>query len=306
MRDDLDLSELAVFVEVARHGGFSRAARALGLPRSTVSRKISDLEARLGARLFQRTTRRVQLTFAGRELAARAPRIVDEVDNARRAIADLTSAPRGAVRMTAPIALSAVGSLVADYLARYPDVDVELVCTDRRVDLVEERFDVALRAGASPDSTLVSRRVGAVRRVLVAAPKVAAGLRRATSLDELSRRPCVAFAPEGATWELARDGRRRAVQVRPRLVANDYQVLHEVARAGLGVALLPEHLCADDLRDGRLVAVLPSWSAPEVPLFALWPSSRHASPALVALVEHLARALAVSGAGRGLSQKSRQ
>lgn len=292
---DLDLSELVVFSEVARRGGFSLAARALGMPRSTVSRKVGDLEARLGVRLLQRTTRKVQLTFAGRELHERCVRIVAELDDARRAIANLGAAPRGTVRMTAPIALSAVGPLVADYLVRHPDVDVELVCTDRRVDLVEERFDVALRAGASPDSTLLSRKVGSVRRRLVAAPKVAAGLRRATSLDELGSRPCIAFAPEGTRWELARDGQKAAVNVHPRLVVNDYQVMHAVARAGFGVALLPEHLCADDLREGRLAVVLPSWSAPEVPLFALWPSSRHVSPAVIALLEHLSRGLDVAG-----------
>ncbi len=291
MREELELSSLVVFVEVAQRGGFSLAARALELPRATVSRKIAELEASLGARLFQRTTRRVQLTFAGRELHARAVRIIDELVDARRAIAELSSAPRGTVRVTAPLALSLIGPLIADFLARHAEVAIELVCTDRRVDLVEERFDVALRAGPSPDSTLVSRRVGAVRRLLVAAPKVAAGLRRATSLEELEKRPCVAFAPEGSTWELLREGRRRAVKLRPRLVVNDYQVLHEVARAGFGVALLPEHLCADDLREGRLDVVLPSWSAPEVPLFALWPSSRHLSPAVAALVTHLAEGL---------------
>jgi DNA-binding transcriptional LysR family regulator len=285
----VDLEAILVFTRVVQGGSFTAAAKALGMPKSTVSRKLAELETRVGARLLQRTTRTLSVTDIGRAYYEHCTRIVAELEEAELALAELKSTPRGVIRVTVPLAISMLGSVFAEYLALYPEVHLELVCTDRRVDLVEERFDLALRAGATPDSSLVARRLGQIRRRLVAAPEVLKKLGKPKDPAELETKPCLAFAPEGGTWELQRGAKNSAVTIRPRLVVNDYEMLRAVVRAGFGIALLPEHLCAEDLREGRLVPVLDAWSAPEVPLFALYPSARHLSPTVMALLDLLRR-----------------
>lgn len=290
----VDLDEILTFTKVVQGGSFTAAATAIGMPKSTVSRKISDLEARVGARLLQRTTRRVSLTDIGRVYYEHCLRIVAEIEEAQLAVSQLQSEPRGLLRVTAPLAFSFLGPIFAEYLRLFPDVEVDLVCTDRMVDLVEEHFDLALRAGATPDTSLVARRLGAVRRRLVAAPEIAKRLDKSTELAELAGHPCIAFAPERETWKLRSGAKNAELTVRPRLVVNDYEMLRSVARAGFGIALLPEYMCAEDLLAGRLVPVLASWSAPEVPMFALYPSTRHLAPKVVALLDLLRQRLVLS------------
>ncbi len=292
----IDLDAILVFTRVVQGKSFTAAAKALGMPKSTVSRKLAELEARVGARLLQRTTRTVSLTDIGRVYYERCVRIVAEIEEAELAVAELKSTPRGVIRVTVPLALSMLGPVLAEYLRLYPEVRVDLLCTDRRVDLIEERFDLALRAGATPDSSLVARRLGRIRRRLVAAPQVLKKLGKPRDLRDLETRPCLAFAPEGGTWDLQRGAKNAAVTVEPRLVVNDYEMLRAVARAGFGIALLPEHLCAEDLREGRLLPVLDAWSAPEVPVFALYPSARHLSPTVMALLELLRQRLSFAAA----------
>jgi DNA-binding transcriptional LysR family regulator len=295
-RIDVDLDEILVFTRVVQGGSFTAAAKALRMPKSTVSRKVSELEARIGARLLQRTTRTSSLTDVGRVYYEHCVRIVAEIEEAQLAVAELESTPRGLLRVTVPLALSILGPILAEYLARFPDVRIDLLCTDRRVDLVEERFDLALRAGETPDSSLIARPLGRIRRRLVAAPQVAKKLGKPRDLADLETKPCLAFAPEGSTWELERGAKTAKVTVQPRLVVNDYEMLRSVARAGFGVALLPEHLCAEDLRAGRLVPVLDAWSAPDVPVFALYPTARHLSPTTMALLELLRERLSFDAA----------
>jgi DNA-binding transcriptional LysR family regulator len=182
-------------------------------------------------------------------------------------------------------------------------VEVELVCTDRRVDLVEERFDVAIRAGHAPDSTLTSRRLGAVSRILVATPAVVARIGRVALPTSLRDCATVAFAAEGTTWRLTSGGKVAEVRLRPRLVVNDYDMLLSLTQAGCGVALLPEYLCREDLERGRLRRLLPAWAAPEIPVFALYPSRRHLSPKVLALLELLSDRLELGGAPRRRSSR---
>lgn len=289
---NVDLSEIFVFLRVVQRGSLTAASTALRMPKSTVSRKLSELENRVGARLLQRTTRRIALTDIGRTYYDHCVRIAADIEEAQAAVARLQVTPRGLMRVTAPVAFTLLGPIVAEYLRLHPDVEIELVCTDRRVDLVEERYDLALRAGETPDSSLVARKLGGVRRVLVAAPPVASRLGRVRQLSDLERHPCLAFAPEGNTWALTSGAKTAALDVRPRLTVNDYEMLHSVARAGFGIALLPDYLCADDLAAGRLVRVLESWSAPEVPVFALYPSARHLAPTIISFLDLLRERLA--------------
>ena len=159
----MDLNEMLVFARVVQAGSFTAAAAALGMPKSTVSRKVSDLEERLHSRLLQRTTRKLSLTDVGRTYYDYCARIVGEVEDAERAVSTLQETPRGLLRVTAPINVAFLGPIVSDYLKRYPEVRLDLFCTGRTVDLVEERFDLGIRAGALADSTLIARRLGSAK-----------------------------------------------------------------------------------------------------------------------------------------------
>src|ERR1043166_1016329 len=166
----MDLNEITVFTRVVQAGSFTAAARQLGMPKSTVSRKVADLEARLDARLLQRTTRKLSLTDAGRTYFDYAARIVSEIEDAERAVSSLQQTPRGLLRVTAPVSASFLASAISGFMKKYPDVQLELLNTARVVDLVEERFDVGIRMGALADSSIIAKSIGKVRFVLIASP----------------------------------------------------------------------------------------------------------------------------------------
>ena len=230
------------------------------MPKSTVSRKISELEERLGARLLQRTTRKLSLTDVGHTYYQHAARVVAEVEEAELAVTRMQEAPRGLLRVTSPLNFDYLGPIVATFLERYPEVKIELVCADRVVDLVQEGFDLALRAGHLADSTLIARTLGALKSFTVASPTFLRKHGTPMHPEDLERFDCVVFGagPDRARWRLHHSGKTHAVNVRARLVANDFQVLDDAARAGLGVALLPGFRCVEPLRTNELRRVLPS------------------------------------------------
>jgi DNA-binding transcriptional LysR family regulator len=285
----MDLNELHVFTKVVESGSFVGASRALGMPKSTVSRKVSELEERLGARLLQRTTRKLSLTDVGHTYYLHAARVVAEVEAAERAVTRMQETPRGLVRMTTPLNFGFLAPILASFMRRYPEVQIELVGADRLVDLIEEGFDVAIRAGALEDSSLVARSLGKIESFLVASP---AFLRRhgmPKKPEDLASYDCVAFGAgsERASWRLTRDGKTTTVDVHPRFVVNDFEFLDEAARSGLGIAALPIFRCSDDLRTKKLRRILPEWCARTSPLHAVYPSARHLSPKVKALLDHL-------------------
>jgi DNA-binding transcriptional LysR family regulator len=283
----MDLNEILVFARVVQSGSFSAAARLLDMPKSTVSRKVSELEERIGARLIQRTTRKLGLTDAGRIYYEHSARIVAELEAADQAVGRMQAAPRGLLRVTSPLSFAMLGPIVAEYLERHADVQVELVCTDRTVDLVDEGFDVAIRAGALADSTLVARHLGTIKRVLVAAPGYCKKNGTPKTPADLKQHTCLSFG-SGATpnvWRLEAGKQTVEIRVSPRLTVNDFDILQETARAGIGIAFMPEFSCADDVRTGRLKHVLAEWCSPEVPVHALVPSVRQLSPKVVAFVD---------------------
>lgn len=290
MSGTADLNQLLVFVRVVQLGSLSEAARRLELPKSTVSRRLADLEARIGERLVQRTTRKLAVTEAGRVLFERVAPAMSEIEEAEGALAGMHGTPRGLLRVAAPMSVRALGPIVAEFLRRHPGVEVEMVCSDRRVDLVEERFDVAIRAGALVDSSLVARRLGSARSMLVASPayRKRSGLPKTPA--ELAAHACIAFGGGAAprVWTLDAAGKRVEVRVRPRLTVNDLELVREAALGGAGIASLPQMLCADDLRKGRLVHLLAEWSSPEVPVHALYPTRRQLAPKVIAFVDLLA------------------
>ncbi|MBI3993270.1 MAG: LysR family transcriptional regulator [Candidatus Lambdaproteobacteria bacterium] len=287
----MDLNELVIFERVVRMGSFTAAARALHLPKSTVSRKVAELEERLGARLLQRTTRRLHLTDVGRAYQQHCARIVEEMEQAALAVTRMQEAPQGLLRVTAPVNHGYLGAILAEFLLRYPDVQVELVCTDRLVDLVDEGFDVAVRAGRLADSTLLGRRLSAEWRVVVASPAYLQRRGTPTSPAGLAAHDGIHFGllPRPALWTLqSQDGAAADVPMQARLVVNDFHVLREATAAGLGIAMIPHDLCAGDIRSGRLQRLLPRWQSPDAPLHAVYPSGRHLAPKVRAFLDLLA------------------
>lgn len=285
-----DLNEVVVFARVVQTGSFVGAGRALGMPKSTVSRKVSALEARLGTRLLHRTTRTLSLTDEGRAYFQHAARIVTELEEAEAAMTERLETPRGLLRVTAPLNLGRIGAPVAEFMRRYPDVRVEMVCTDRVVDLVAEGFDVGIRAGALQDSSLVVRTLGVLRNYVVASPALLEERGMPARPADLSRWPCAALTGH-TTWTLQRGSKTVAVKLDTRIVVNDFDVLAAAALGGVAVALLPASEHAEALQRGALVRLVPEWCSPPVPMQIVYPSARHLAPKVRAFVEHMLHAV---------------
>src|SRR5258707_551765 len=189
----MDLNEITVFTQVVQAGSFTAAARLLGMPKSTVSRKVSDLEERLNARLLQRTTRKLSLTDAGRTYFDYSVRIVNEIEAAERAVGSLQDRPRGLLRITVGLNSQWLAGIVTDFIKRNPEVQLEVLSTGRAVDLIEERFDLAIRAGVLPDSSLVARKLGNASWVLAATPGYLKKRRRPRVPADLKHHDCLVF-----------------------------------------------------------------------------------------------------------------
>jgi DNA-binding transcriptional LysR family regulator len=279
-----DLDSAALFVSVAEQGSFRGAARALGLPKSTVSRRVADLEARLGARLLQRTTRRVGLTDAGEAYYRQARIAVAALQEAERAVSDLSSEPRGTLRVSMPIdmGISSGSVLLARYLTQYPEVRVVADISNRRVDLVREGFDAAVRAGELDDSSLVAARVGLTTVHVYGS---AAYLRKRgvpQTPEELVDHDCILFGQATeAVWTFAGARQPKQVRVRGRVAANNLRVVRDLAAAGLGLAQLPGVMAFER---PRLRAVLDEFRMPPRPMQVVYPSARHLSPKVHAFV----------------------
>lgn len=273
-----DLNDVAVFVKVVERGGFAAAARELGVPTSTVSRTLARLEASLGVRLVHRTTRNVRPTNDGQRLYEEAASAVATLASATRRAAHSTHELRGLLRVTAPndLAEAFVGEAVAAFAALHPVLELELVLTTRVVNLIEENIDLALRAGALRDSSLIARRIGSTELRLYASPDYLArrGVPRRPS--ELAKHELVLFrARDGRThWKLERGRRSLDLEVSGRIRGDDFGFVHAVALAGGGIALMPRTLAVRAVAEGRLVQVLPGWENRGGALFAVYPSTK--------------------------------
>jgi len=295
----VDLNDVATFVQVVRSGSFTAAAKELGIQKSSASRKVSALEEALGARLLQRTTRALRLTDEGRIFFEHCARALAELDEGEQALGGMRAAPCGLLRVTAPLSFGFLGPIVAEYLLRWPEVEVELVCTDRVVDLVEEGFDVAIRAGRLPDSSLVARRIGTLPRLLVASPSYLRRRRAPRQPGDLGEHDCISFGDRRSPWILESEGRKVEIPVSARLAVNDYDLLRQTIVSGLGIGLLPEPDCAPHLADGTLRRVLHGWTGVEAPIHAVYPSLRQLSSKVKTFVDHLQARMEKAARGRG-------
>lgn len=275
----MDLNRVATFVRVVNEGSFTGAAHALGVPKSSVSRSVSQLEDELGVRLLHRTTRKLALTAAGSAFFERVSRALTDLAEATDAAADTQGALRGTVRVTAPVDFGAhvLAPLVARFVRRHPGIHVDLVLTGRLVDLVGEGVDFAVRAGALRDSSLIVRRVGVLESALFATPRYLERKPAPRTVDDLHEHDHVLFrATEGRLSLELQDaaGRVRSVAVTGPIGCDDLLFVHRAVLAHAGVGLLPRFLCARDETGGKLVRLLPGWSARGAVLHVVYPSAR--------------------------------
>ncbi len=285
--------DVQAFVAVMQAGSFTSAARQLDVPKSTVSRRVAALEQRLGVQLLVRTTRSVRATDLGQAYFERVDGIVSDLAEAEAAITELTDAPQGSLHVTAPTTLGHLflSSVVVRYAATYPDVRVRVHLADRMVNLVEEGFDVALRGGPMPASTLMGRRLSTTSPLLCASPDYIARRGPVTNADQLDEHDCLAndAVPWGSRWPL---GPGRVLRVRPRLTSNSWEVVRDAALAGLGIALVPDLHVTADLAAGRLVQLLPGQVSHPGGLWVVYPPSRYLLPKVRTFVDFLTQAFA--------------
>lgn len=290
----MDLNDIIVFTKVAETKSFTGAAESLGLPKSTVSRKLAQLEERLGVRLVQRTTRKLALTDIGEMYYERCSRIVHDVLAAEQLVTDLQATPRGRLRITATTDFSTrwLGDIVAAFLALHPDINIELRSSDEVVDLIEDGFDVAVRFGPMPESTLIARKLCTLALVLAASPAYLAK-NQLKSIDDLDACEHVLFMPTSTTqtWLLQNGDQAHEFGRPARFASNNYGACRDVALAGGGVALLSQFMICEDLALGRLVRVLPAWSTKLTEVHAVYPARQNLPPRLTLFLEHLAKAL---------------
>lgn len=294
-----DFDALETFVAVVRSGNFSAAASALRLPRTTVSQRVARLETMLGARLLERTTRVVRPTEAGAAYYERCARILADLQEANAALMDAAESPRGHLRIATPplFGQSVLARVAAAFVLKYPDVQLEVVASDRRVNLMEDGFDLAIVVAANyDDSTLITRKLSSGELSCCATPTYLAAHGTPRTPDELRNYDCIvnrefiASESNAASWNFMRGKELRRVDVRGNLTMNSLMMVDAAMRAGAGIALIPSFLCAADIAEGRLVRLFSDWAIDPKDIRVIYPSNKHLSPRVRHFIDELAKA----------------
>ena len=293
MDNELDLSALRGFRSVLREGSFSAAALALRVPKSTLSKRVADLEAHLGVRLIERSTRTLRATQEGEVLAARADRLLGEAEDIRRALGESGGTPRGHLRLAVPQSFGNVmlGAIAADFRKLHPEVTLEVHFLDRAPDLLEEGFDGCIRLGPLEDSSQVARRLSHGQAMMVAAPDLP-GLEALRHPTDLARFDLVGLAaPWPGGLPLQNGSEEITLPYAPPLRLGSHLAVRDAVVAGAGVAALPGIVARPDIAAGRLVRVLPDWSTPRKAIYFVYPSAQSVTARLRVFIDHLARVM---------------
>lgn len=284
----MDFNEIAVFIKVVQLGSFSQAAKQLEMPNSTVSAKVSSLEKRLGTTLITRTTRRLSVTPAGEAYFKKCLRGFEEIKSGEDELAAIQGEPQGLLRITAPVELGAsvLPPIVANYLDMYPKVGVEVLLTDRRVELLAENVDLAIRAGELKDSTLIGKKLGHGNFMLFASPKYLKAKGSPSHPRELKDHRCLHFTPLGhESWKLIGPKGALNVSVPSQVIINDLNMLKTMTINGAGISLLPSFFCNNEASAGKLIRVLPLWQTSAGPIHFVYPAQKFVSPKLSAFID---------------------
>lgn len=292
-----DLNDLGLFAAVVAHGGFSAAARALSIPKSRISRRVATLEDQLGVRLVERTTRRFKVTEVGQDVYRHAQAVLSEAEAIDEVVARLKAEPQGLVRISCPIGADRLlAAALPDFLARHPRLRVQVMVTNRRVDLIEEGFDVAVRVRQQIDTDvdLQLKILGHSGVILVASPDFVAAHGHPQQPGDLPAYPTLGHTdrPGSDRWVLVNAaGDTVEVTHEPRLSATSFAILRQAAAAGVGIASLPDDVCAVQLESGELVRILPDWETPRGIVHLVFASRRGLLPSVRAVIDFLAEAL---------------
>jgi len=284
---DVDLDVIAVFVKVVQAGSFSRAAKLLNMPNSTVSANVAALEKRLGVTLLQRTTRSLHLTQTGEVYFRRCLRALEELQAAENELATERGETKGVLRLTAPVELgrSVLPPVLDVLMKRHPAIEIDLVITNRLVELVAENIDVAVRAGPLKDSGLIARRFDLGQFGLWASPSYLKNNSVPRNPDELKEHESLRFAPfTGRKIQLSNGRERAQIALAGRITADDFETLRALAVLGWGIALLPSFLCTEEIKERKLVSVLPNWRGDSVTISVVYPAQRFVSPKIRAFI----------------------
>lgn len=285
------IDDIEVFVKVVEQGSFSGAADSLAIPQSTVSRRIRHLEDQLGVRLLNRTTRHVKPTQTGLMYYQRCLRITKDLADANQEVMSSQNTPKGLLRITAPVESVYVflDEIIDSYLKQYPDVEVDVVASNEILNPIDQGFDIAIRLAALKDSTLIARPLGTVSDLLCAAPAYINEFGLPNNLEALEDHKCLRMSNQEvfSKWELSQNKGTRSVSVSGPVIVNSLILLHKLTCRGHGIAKLPTYLCADNIKDGSLISILPEWAFPQRTLWVVYPSARHLSPNVRSFVDFL-------------------
>ena len=274
-----EFGAIPVFVAVVENDGFSAASRALGISKSAVSKRINQLEDHLGVRLLHRTTRKLSLTEAGERYFEHAAQALTAAGQAEDAVTELQGEPQGKLKISSPMSFGRlhVAPLIPIFMKRYPKILIDLVMDDRNIDLVAEGFDVAIRSGDMPASTLIARKLAPLRQVLCASPDYIDRYDMPVTPSELSERNCILFSYSGDAneWTLNKGGKSEAVLVSGSYRVNNSEAILVALREGIGIGRLPTFVAGPDLREGNLVRILESYHIPDHTFYAVFPERQY-------------------------------
>ncbi|NRB39997.1 MAG: LysR family transcriptional regulator [Pseudomonadales bacterium] len=283
---------MMVFLAVVETGSFTQAAERLGIPKANVSRKVSRLEQQLGVTLLERSTRQQHLTEAGRRYLSHCKSIQSEVDQAEAAVSELLHSLSGPLRIGASVTIGQqiIKPALSQFMSDYGDIQLQLNLVNRRVDLIEEGFDVLIRVGQLEDSRLIAKRLGTAKRRIYVSPAYLKDHGEILDVDALC--DCI-FLLMGnihsdGKFQLQSGSERRDLNIRPHLLVDDFSILYQTVLDGVGVAILPDYMCHDAIQSGALINILPEWGLPDVDIYALYPQHRANIPKVAAFLDFIA------------------
>lgn len=288
-------SSMRMYVAVVDGGSFASAADKLDISRAMVSKQIQKLEEHLGTRLLNRTTRRLSLTETGREFYERSTQIMTDVEEAEQVAGQMNRTPQGVLRVTIPLSYGQhrLATIIGDYTQAYPKVQLDISLSDRKVDLIEDGFDLAVRIGVMPQSDLIARKIGGVRSIVCASPAYIARHGAPQAPAELSSHACLGYTltGSGADWRFETPDGPLVVPIAGPIRADNGDIIRLAALSGAGILFQPHFIVGDDLAAGRLIQLLPEWQSAELGVYAVYPSRKHLSAKVRTFVDFLAAAL---------------
>lgn len=284
----MNLNEIAIFVKVVETGSFTGAARALEMPKSTVSARLSSLEKRLGVTLIRRTTRKLHVTDAGRAYYEQCLLAISQIMEAEEVVTHGQSIPQGLLRVTAPIELGValLPHVIEEFNKKYPEVNLEIILSDKTVDLVSEGIDIGIRTGHLKDSTLIAKKLGMIYFAPFASPKYLKKNSEVKKPKDLEGHCLIPFTSIGSEeWQLVSPKEKQTVKLEKRMIMNDLNLIKALAVSGMGIALIPTFLCYQEVKSGKLVRILNNWRSELRPVHFVYPSQKFVAPKIKAFIE---------------------